>query len=133
MKIIAFVCSHCSLSAAETAGVNRLSYPSNVRIIQLACSGHIDKILMVEALRNGADGVLVFGCPEGDCHYKTGNKLAKSRVDELKSLLPMVGLEAKRLNFVQVGASEGEKFARAINDMFADLESLGPNPLTKMK
>ena len=124
MKIIGFICSNCSLSAADTAGARHLQYPADIRFVRVECSGQVDETLIAETFEKGADGVIVFACAEGDCHYKVGNELAKSRAGKLKSVLTIIGFESERLKFVQVAASEGEKFAGAINEAFADLKRL---------
>jgi len=128
-KLIAFICSHCSLSGADSAGVKGLQYPPDVRVVRLTCSGQVNEILILEALRSGADGVIIFGCPDNDCHYKVGSKIAKRRVEKLRGMLPALGIDAERVRFVQVAASEGEKFAEAISEMAEKIEELGPNPL----
>ena len=130
-KLIAFICSHCSLSGADSAGVKGLSYSPSVRIVRVMCSGQVNEVVILEALRDGADGVIVFGCPEYDCHYKIGSRNAKRRIEKLKALLPSVGIEAERLEFVEVAASDGEKFAEAIKDMANRVMELGPNPLRR--
>jgi coenzyme F420-reducing hydrogenase delta subunit len=132
-KILAFICSHCSLSGAETAGVNKLQYSTDMRIIQTACSGQVDETLIVNAFKKGADAVIVFACPDGDCHYKVGNHIAKQRIKELQVALKAVGLGEKRLKLVQIGASEGEKFVEAINQTFKELKELGLSPIAKRK
>ena len=126
MKIIGFICSNCSLSAADTAGARHLQYPADIRFVRVECSGQVDETLIAETFEKGADGVMVFACAEGDCHYKVGNELANSRVGKLKLLLPVIGLKSERLKFVRVAASEGEKFAGAINEAFVDLKKVGP-------
>lgn len=130
-KVLAFVCSHCSLSGAEAAGISRLQYPADLRIIQVACSGQIDETLIIDAFKRGIDGIMIFACPDGDCHYKIGNQIAKQRVKMLQAALRAVGLGAERLKFIQIGASEGEKFAEAVNQFFDELKQLGANPITK--
>jgi len=130
-KVVAFICSHCSLSGADAAGVKRLPYPSNVRLIRLTCSGQVNELVVLEALMDGADGVLVFGCPENDCHYKIGSRNAKLCVEKLKSMLPSVGLEPERVGFEHIGASDGEKFAEALRSMVSKIQELGPNPLKR--
>ena len=129
VRAVGFICSNCSLSAADTAGAMRLQYPADIRLVRVECSGQVDETLIAETFEKGADGVIVFGCAEGDCHYEVGNELTKERIEKMKLLLPAVGLEPQRLKFVQVAASEGKKFAQAIDEMFADLEKLGPSPI----
>jgi F420-non-reducing hydrogenase iron-sulfur subunit len=128
-KIVGFLCNWCSYAGADLAGVSRIQYPPNLRIVRVMCSGRIHPALILEAFRNGADGVLVAGCHLGDCHYISGNYLAKNRVLMLKKVLEQLGLEPERLRLEWVGASEGDRFAKVIKDMTEEIKKLGPSPL----
>ena len=79
-SIIAFVCNWCTYTAADLAGTSRLSYPQNVRLIRVMCTGMVDPQYVIKALLEGADGVLISGCHPGDCHYINGNYKARRRV-----------------------------------------------------
>jgi F420-non-reducing hydrogenase iron-sulfur subunit len=128
-KIVGFLCNWCSYAGADLAGVSRIQYPPNLRIVRVMCSGRIHPALILEAFRNGADGVLVAGCHLGDCHYISGNYKAKNRVLMLKKVLEQLGLEPERLRLEWVGASEGDRFAKVIKDMTEEIKKLGPSPL----
>ena len=91
-KIIAFFCNWCTYTAADLAGVSRLSYSPNVRIIRIMCSGRVDPELVIKAFELGADGVLIGGCHPGDCHYQNGNHKTLRRFLMLKKMLPQFGL-----------------------------------------
>jgi F420-non-reducing hydrogenase iron-sulfur subunit len=78
--IVAFVCNWCTYTAADLAGTSRLSYPKNVRLIRVMCTGMVDPKYVIKALLEGADGVLVSGCHPGDCHYINGNYKARRRI-----------------------------------------------------
>jgi F420-non-reducing hydrogenase iron-sulfur subunit len=93
------------------------------------CSGRIHPIFILEAFKNGADGVLVAGCHDGDCHYLSGNYKAQNRVSLLKKVLEQFGLEPERLRLEWVSASEGDRFATVIKDMTEEIKKLGPSPL----
>ena len=86
-KIVAFLCNWCSYAGADLAGVSRLQYGTNVRIVRVPCSGRINPLYIVRALQNGADGVLVSGCHPGDCHYISGNQVARRKFALMKRLL----------------------------------------------
>jgi len=60
-KIIAFACNWCAYAGADLAGVSRMQYPSNIRIIRVMCSGRVSPDFILEAFQKGADGVLVSG------------------------------------------------------------------------
>ena len=129
-KIVAFLCNWCSYAGADLAGVSRLQYPTNVRIIRVPCSGRIDPLYIVRALQEGIDGVLVSGCHPGDCHYISGNLVARRKFALLKSYLDYLGIEPGRVQFSWVSASEGSRFAALIEKVVEDVRSLGP--ATKM-
>ncbi len=127
-KIVAFCCNFCAYAAADLAGVSRLSYPPNVRIIRLPCSGKVDVPLLLEAFTEGADGVYVAGCLDGDCHYMEGNTTAKRRVAEARRLLVEVGIEPERLEMFQLSAAMGQRFAEIAVEMTERITRLGPRP-----
>ncbi len=130
-KIIGFLCNWCSYAGADLAGVSRIQYPPNIRIIRVMCSGRIDPSFILEAFKDGADGVLVAGCHlPSDCHYISGNFKAQRRITLLRKVLSDFGIEPRRLRLEWISASEGDKFAAVVTDMVAELKKLGPNPLT---
>ena len=129
-KIIGFLCNWCSYAGADLAGVSRIQYPPNIRIIRLMCSGRIDPAFILEAFKDGADGVLVAGCHlPSDCHYMSGNFKALRRINLLKRVLKDFGIEPERLRLEWVSASEGDKFASVVKSMLEHVKKLGPSPL----
>lgn len=130
-KIIAFCCNWCSYAGADLAGVSRLQYPPNVRIIRVLCSGRIEPDFVLRALELGADGVLVAGCHPGDCHYISGNLKAEKRFSMLTKLLEVLGIDAHRARLEWISASEGPKFANTITEFVEEIKKLGPNEFRK--
>ena len=129
-KIIGFLCNWCSYAGADLAGVSRIQYPPNIRIIRLMCSGRIDPAFILEAFKDGADGVLVAGCHlPSDCHYISGNFKALRRISLLKDVLKEFGIEPERLRLEWISASEGDKFAAVVRDMTEQVRKLGPIPI----
>jgi len=124
--IVAFLCNWCSYAGADLAGVSRLQYGTNIRIIRVPCSGRINPLYLLKALQNGADGVLVSGCHPGDCHYISGNLVARRKFALIKNLAQYVGIEPERIQFSWVSASEGQRFAALINKVIDDVKSVGP-------
>jgi coenzyme F420-reducing hydrogenase delta subunit len=125
-KIVAFLCHWCSYAGADLAGISRLQYPPNVRVVRVPCSGAVNPIYILKALQRGADGVLVSGCHPGDCHYLAGNLVARRKFALLKKLLEQVGIEEQRVQFSWVSAAEGQKFADVIRKVVGDVKALGP-------
>jgi coenzyme F420-reducing hydrogenase delta subunit len=125
--IIAFVCNWCTYTAADLAGTSRISYPPNVRMIRMMCTGMVDPKYVIKALLEGADAVLISGCHPGDCHYINGNFKARRRVKLLKEILPRFGFDEGRLKLTWIGASEGVDFAKTIKEMVEEIKTLGPN------
>jgi len=133
-KIIGFLCNWCSYAGADLAGVSRIQYPPNIRIIRVMCSGRIDPAFVLEAFKDGADGVLVAGCHlPSDCHYISGNFKAMRRVNLLKRVLKDFGIEPERLRLEWVSASEGDKWASVVKSMVEDLKKLGPSQVLAME
>jgi len=127
--ILCFACQWCSYAAADLAGVLRIQYPSNVRILRVPCSGRVDVLHVLKAFLNGADGVIVTGCLIGDCHYIDGNLKAKSRVDAMKKSLTALGVDPERLEIGFASSSEGQKFATMVTNFVEKIRKLGPNLL----
>jgi len=129
-KIVGFLCNWCAYAGADLAGVSRMQYPLNVRIIRVMCSGRIDPAFVLEAFKDGADGVLVAGCHlPSDCHYLSGNFKAQRRILLLQKVLEQFGIEPGRLKLEWVSASEGDRFATVIREMVEEIRRLGPSPL----
>jgi F420-non-reducing hydrogenase iron-sulfur subunit len=128
-KIIGFLCNWCAYAGADLAGVSRIQYPPNIRIIRVMCSGRVDPSFILEALKDGADGVLVAGCHlPSDCHYISGNFKALRRIKLLKKVLEQFGIEPERVRLEWISASEGDKFAAVVKDMVEQIKKIGPNP-----
>ena len=125
-KILAFACNWCSYAGADLAGISRMQYPSNVRIIRVMCSGRVDPVFLPEALSKGADGVMVLGCHPGDCHYISGNLIAERKIRWIKELLQKAGVKSLRIRLEWISASEGQRFANTIRDFTDQIRKLGP-------
>jgi F420-non-reducing hydrogenase iron-sulfur subunit len=127
--IVAFLCNWCTFTAADLAGTSRLSYPPNVKIVRMMCSGMVDPKYVIKAFLEGADGVFIGGCWPGDCHYINGNYKARRRVALLTEILKQFGIGEERLWLRWVAASEGNMFQEVIDEMTKKLKELGPSPL----
>ena len=125
-KIIGFLCNWCSYTGADLAGTSRLQYPPNVRVIRVMCSSRINPQLVLKALQEGADGVLVSGCHPGDCHYIEGNYHARRKLTMLLDLMEYMGVDKKRFQVSWVSASEGPKFAEVVKKFTDQVKEMGP-------
>jgi F420-non-reducing hydrogenase iron-sulfur subunit len=125
-RIVAFFCNWCTYTAADLAGVSRMKYAPNVRIIRLMCSGRLDPQFVMAAFAKGADGVLIGGCHPGDCHYVEGNYKTLRRMTLLKRMLRDLGIEEDRVRLEWISASEGDKVKSVVNDIVEKVRALGP-------
>ncbi len=128
-NIVAFTCNWCSYGGADLAGISRIQHPPNAKVIRLMCSGRVDPVMVIEAFKDGADGVMVTGCHIGDCHYSTGNYRTQVRYQALEVAVESMGLNPKRLKLLWASASEGQQWAEGIRTMTEDLRKLGPSPI----
>lgn len=132
-KIIGFLCNWCSYAGADLAGVSRIQYPPNIRVIRVMCSGRVDPVIVLELFENGADGVIVTGCHPGDCHYIEGNLHEERKIKMLKMLLDLTGLGTGRLRLEWVSAAEGQRFAQVVTEFTEQMRKLGPSPISGEK
>ncbi len=128
-RVVAFACNWCSYPAADAAGISKMQYPPNARIIRVMCAGRIHPAFVLRALELGADGVLVSGCHFADCHYLFGAKRAAEQFEKTAELVRLLGLEKERVRFEQISAAEAPKFVRVMHEFVEDLKRLGRNPL----
>jgi len=125
-RIVAFFCNWCTYTAADLAGVSRMKYAPNVRVIRVMCSGRLDPQFVLQAFARGADGVLIGGCHPGDCHYINGNYKCLRRFGLLKRMVKDMGIEDDRFRLEWISASEGDKVKGVVNDMTEKVRELGP-------
>lgn len=133
INIVAFCCHYCAYAAADMAGSLRFQYPDSVKVVKLPCTGKLDLQLILDAFEKGADGVMVAGCMEGDCHYQQGNLNAKRRVAYGQGLLGRIGLEPERVRMFNMSSAMGNRWAEAVREMDATVRKLGPSPLRRPK
>jgi len=125
-KIVTFLCNWCSYEGADKAGNAHLSSPANILPVKVMCSGRVDLRLVLEAFREGADGVLVLGCHPGDCHYKEGNYKAQRRFMLLDRYLKEMSIDPRRVRLDWVSAGEGERYSRVTKEMVETVRKIGP-------
>jgi len=120
-KIIAFVCHWCALGGVDMAGVSRLQYPTNARLIRVMCSARVSIKMIEHAFELGAAGVLVAGCEFPTCHYITGNYAAETRLKRTRKKLAKKGYDPEKLWHTWCSAADGPKFANVMRDMVKEL------------
>ncbi|TFH31371.1 MAG: hydrogenase iron-sulfur subunit [Promethearchaeota archaeon] len=130
--IVCFACNWCTYTGSDQAGRSRMQRPANVRIIRVMCSGRVEVEYAVEALKRGADGVVIGACHIGDCHYLSGNHKSVRRFAVAKQLVAQYGINPARLQFWHISASEGAEFTARIKEYVKELRELGPSPLKSM-
>jgi len=132
-RIVVFACNWCSYAGADNAGVSRIQYSPNFRIIRTMCSGRVTPGMVLKAFKLGADGVLVSGCHIGDCHYIFGNHRAIENFERTQAIIQTLGLEEGRLRLEWVSAAEGPRFGQLIDEFVGEVTRLGPSPLNNSK
>lgn len=128
-EIIAFTCHYCAYAAADLAGIMRLQYPVNVKIIKVPCSGVIDVLHILRAFEQGADGIFVAGCLEGGCHFVEGNLRTKKRIEQTQRILDQVGVGGKRLEMFFMSSAQSTRFVEVAKEMTQRIKELGPSPV----
>jgi len=125
-RILAFCCNWCTYAGADLAGLNRMNYPADVRLLRVPCSGRINPQFVIEALQKGCDGVLVCGCHPGDCHYVSGNYFTRRRMLVFKRLLEYAGLQPERFQVRWISGAEAGKFRDTVTQVCEEIRALGP-------
>ena len=128
--VLGFACNWCGYAGADQAGMNKMQYPANIKLLRVMCLGRVDTNLVLEAFQKGFDGIMLVGCHIGDCHYISGNKNAVLVVERLKNILHYLGIEPERLRIEEVSGGEGPLFVKVVTEFIEELKELGPSPLT---
>lgn len=126
-KILVFACNWCTYAGADLAGLSRLAYPPNVRVLRVPCSCRVNPQFVLRAFERGIDGVLVAGCHPGDCHYTTGNYYTRRRFLLTKRLLEFVGIDPERFHVRWISGAEGPKFQEVVTEITEQIKAIGPN------
>jgi coenzyme F420-reducing hydrogenase delta subunit len=122
--IIAFFCRECAYAAADATGNARIPLPTTVRSVLVPCTGRVSPLHVLSALAEGADGVFVAGCLEGQCHHREGNLSALDRITFVQRLLESVGVEPERVQMFTMSANDSPRFVAATRRMHATISGL---------
>lgn len=128
-KILAFACNWCTYSGADLAGMNRMKYPADVRVIRVPCSSRVNPQFVLRAFQKGCDGVMICGCHPGDCHYDTGNYYTRRRFLLVKRLLEFNGIDPRRFVVRWISGNEAAKFRDTVTEVTETITALGPNTM----
>jgi len=127
--ILGIFCNWCTYTGADQAGTSRMQRPANLRIMRVMCSGRVEPMMVIEALKRGADGVLIGACHIGDCHYVSGNHKTVRRFAILPKFLEQMGIDPKRVRMEHISASEGAELTELVKKYVEELKAIGPSPL----
>lgn len=119
------VCFSCKFSWGYLTDENLLSRQIK-NWVPIICSGKVDSSHIINAFRQGADGVLILGCRGGDCHYQDGNYEARKRVYLLHKILESYGIEKERLKIELSIDPEGDRIPQLVKEMSDRIAKLGP-------
>jgi len=128
-NIVGFVCNWSAYTGVEMAGVNRKEYPASVKLVKVMCLGRLHLGLILKAFELGADGVMMLGCPPEDCHYESGIAMAKELFTQARKVLNLLGIDQKRLAFVEVPLGGGDLLAKQVSAFVRRVGKVGSNPL----
>jgi len=120
-KVIVFTCNWNAYSGLETAGVERLNYSPSVYPLKVMCLGQISPGIILKAFEKGADGVLLLGCPSGNCHFEFGNRQVEEVFTTAKGLAAVLGYRDKQLKLDWVAAGEGKVFVEVVQRFVSGL------------
>ena len=130
-KILAFACNWCSYAGADYAGVSRLQYPPNVRLIRTMCSGRVDEKFIWEGFLKGAPVILASSCHIGDCHYIDANHWTEKRIKKIHKKMSKLGIRPERLQLEWISAAEGVRFAKVMQRMEVLREGVTPEEIAE--
>jgi F420-non-reducing hydrogenase iron-sulfur subunit len=131
--ILGIFCNWCTYTGCDQAGTSRMQRPANLRVMRVMCSGRVEPDMVVEALRRGADGVLIGACHIGDCHYVSGNYKTVRRMPVLQEYVKQMGFDPHRVRLEHISASEGAELTEIVKEYVAELKEIGPNPVKEQK
>ena len=128
-RVVGFVCNWSAYSGVEMVGVNKEEYPPNIQLIRVMCLGRLHLGLILKAFELGADGIMLLGCPQDDCHYESGIATAKEMLVQAKKVLSLLGIDQKRLTLVEVPLGRGDFLAIRVSNFVKRIKGAGLSPL----
>ena len=126
--ILGIFCNWCTYTGCDQAGTSRMQRPANLRVMRVMCSGRVEPEYILEALKRGADGVLIGACHLGDCHYVNGNFKTVRRMPVVQEYVHAFGFDPRRVRLEHISASEGAELTEFVKEFVKELKEIGPNP-----
>lgn len=126
--ILGIFCNWCTYTGCDQAGTSRMQRPANLRVMRVMCSGRVEPEYILEALKRGADGVLIGACHLGDCHYVNGNFKTVRRMPVVQEYVKAFGFDPRRVRLEHISASEGAELTEVVKEFVKELKEIGPNP-----
>jgi quinone-modifying oxidoreductase subunit QmoB len=131
LRILVLACENDAYPALDAAGINRLDYPVNVRVLPVRCLGSVNGVLIADAMSKGFDGVALMGCKSGEdyqCHFIKGSELLEQRMENVQETLERLALEPERVQVTEVAIDEYRKIPAILEDFASTIDAVGPNP-----
>jgi F420-non-reducing hydrogenase iron-sulfur subunit len=122
IKVLACRTARTSMTGADDEPM----LSPGVDVLELPCGGRVDELAILRCLRQGAWGVMVICCLDGNCRNTTGTYEARRRVAEVRAILQELGIDAQRVRICSVGSNQRTSSLRAIEDMRMYLQGKGP-------
>ena len=123
-RVVGFFCENSACRASDLAG----DLPGALRVIRVPCAGKVDELYILQALENGADGVLVLGCFTESCRSLRGNVRIKKRLVRVQEMLSEIGIEPARIKYCEVTGNQDRRLTAIIQDFITELTALPDQP-----
>ncbi|MCD6353201.1 MAG: hydrogenase iron-sulfur subunit, partial [Proteobacteria bacterium] len=124
--VLAFLCNWCAYAGVDSDWISKFQYPPNIKTVRVMCSGRVDPVFILEGFLAGFDGIMVFGCPPGDCHYLNGNIEAEKKINVTRRLLKIAEFDNERLYLDRGSAGERQRFSEVITQFVTKVRERGP-------
>lgn len=125
-KVIVFSCNWDGWSCIEQATSSGRRYPPSVKPVRVSCLARVHAGLILKAFEFGADGVMLLGCPPGDCHFSPDSEPITREYEKARDLLAILGISKDRLCLVQLPAFNGEQFISEVTRFLSEIEKIAP-------
>ena len=125
-NLVVFTCNWDGLSCIEAAAQKGLSYPASIKVIRVSCLSRIHSGLILKAFELGANGVLLLGCNQGNCHFEIDSGLIEREYEKTRNILGLLGLREERLALIRLPGGDGPGFVKHVNDFIAGIEQAEP-------